>query len=75
MPHRLPSGEGGGDSPDTDRSPDTGLDAGTDECSAAQHNSTSSYTDSGAEESTTTSPQYRYGLYKALATVCSKLKC
>ncbi|XP_021914013.1 PHD finger protein rhinoceros-like isoform X2 [Zootermopsis nevadensis] len=56
--HRLPSGEGGEDSPDTDRSPDTVLDAGKDEFSAAQHNSTSSYSDSGAEEPTA-SLQYR----------------
>ncbi|XP_069676378.1 protein FAM110B-like isoform X2 [Periplaneta americana] len=55
---RLPSGGSGGVSPDTDRSPDTGLDAGTDDCSAIQHNSTSSYSDSGAEEPAG-SPLYR----------------
>jgi len=54
---RLPSGESGV-SRNRDRSPDTGLDAGTDECSATQHNSTSSYSDSGAEEPTA-SPLYR----------------
>ncbi|GFG30607.1 hypothetical protein Cfor_10517 [Coptotermes formosanus] len=47
---RLPSGESGEGSADSDRSPDTGLDAGTDDCSAARHNSTSSYSESGAED-------------------------
>lgn len=55
---RLPSGESGEGSADSDRSPDTGLDAGTDECSAARHNSTSSYSESGAED-LAVSPLYR----------------
>lgn len=56
---RLPSGESEEVSPDTDRSPDTGLDGGTDELFATRHNSASSYSDSCAEEPTVT-PLYRY---------------
>jgi hypothetical protein len=52
---RLPSGESEEFSPDADRSPDTGLDGGADDCSAARHNSASSYSDSCAEEPTVTS--------------------
>lgn len=55
---RLPSGESGEGSADSDRSPDTGLDAGTDDGSAARKNSTSSYSESGAED-LAVSPLYR----------------
>ncbi|XP_023720734.1 putative uncharacterized protein DDB_G0290521 isoform X2 [Cryptotermes secundus] len=55
---RLPSGESEEVSPDTDRSPGTGLDSGMDECSTTRHNSASSYSDSCAEEPTVT-PLYR----------------
>jgi len=55
---RLPSRESGEGSADSDRSPDTGLDAGTDDGSDARKNSTSSYSESGAED-LAVSPLYR----------------
>jgi hypothetical protein len=59
---RLPSGESEEFSPDADRSPDTGLDDGTEECCAARHNSASSYSDSCTEEPTVTSLHRYYSV-------------